>query len=346
MSTILGNPVPPAIRRLTSGLAIAVLAVACAEPPSAIQSSAIPRADIGPVTPVWTAIDIPPTTGNNRAVIYDVSDNGRAVGYAYHSSGGGPSLVLYRPMYWTQAGGSLPLPMTSNDGTANAISDNGVYAVGQVGHLAARWKFGRGGPTFVSLPSCGPGYAAALSVNNAGVAVGFVGSNAVKWTSDTGCPTLISVSGETMDAATDINDANAIVGVGFSPQRGFMTGSIVLPPKLPALPGDTYSEADGVNDGSEVVGRSRSWTTTTAIYRNPVTGDVIPLGATSSNVMPRISDKSRIIWAAGTGWGGRSSKGTALSFLTIVPYGINTCGDIVGMTSGAVAQLWKKTTCD
>ncbi|MGQ0641874.1 MAG: hypothetical protein ACT4P6_14080 [Gemmatimonadaceae bacterium] len=57
-----------------------------------------------------------------------------------------------------------------------------------------------------------------------------------------------------------------------------------------------------------------------------------------------VSDKGRIVWSTQTG--GMSRKGTTTWALNIFPHGVNTCGDIVGMSTTRVAVRMKKLVCD
>jgi uncharacterized membrane protein len=319
--------------------------------PRADATRAGPSLDLGFGTydPTWTISNVPLLPGTSVGTPQDISDDRVVVGYGVTAS------YASHAFYWTSAGGTQPLPTGSFGGAsrATAISDNGRYIVGYVKDasgidVAVRWeRLAGGGMDFQDLRTCTGESAWGYGVSNGGVVVGQRGATAVKWTGVASCAAAIVVSGTAMRAAHAINDGGAIVGMSPLPYRGFTANAPSLPAFVNPLPGDAGSRATGVNELGEIVGLSWNGSAYRAIYQNPITLVPFALGPAHAGGpgLPRISDRGRTIWE-NAAWSGRTTRGTEIRSLLMAPTGVNTCGDIVGVTSGGQGQLYKKNVCD
>ncbi|MGQ0641872.1 MAG: hypothetical protein ACT4P6_14070 [Gemmatimonadaceae bacterium] len=348
---------PGSVRR--GGALLVVILSACDEPTAATRRAVLSdayTADVGPQgsPPTWTTTALGTLPGTNFSIAHDVSDNGVVVGQSYS-----PGQL---PFYWTQAGGmkQLALPLSASAGVATATSDNGAYLTGAVilgsgKTVPARWGWSRGGSSVVTLIGChsASGYGGSgWGVNNAGTVVGSSNSAAWSWPLGSSCGSPIVVQDKTMVDAYGINDLGTIVGAGWieiggwSFKRGFLK-TVSIGAYLQPAPGHSESWAHAVNDANEVVGASNASSSFGApVYWNASAGPPALVLAPNASLYGRvaISDKGRIVWQTATG--GMSRKGTTTWALNIFPHGVNTCGDIVGMSTTSVAVRMKKLVCD
>ena len=344
-------------RRLSLSLLVAVLTACGAEDQSTEPTardndfaangvSTCPPVCVGPI---WTKQILGTLPGTSFPTATDVSDNGTIVGGAQKTSNG--HVV---PFVWTASGGMkrLPVPGGLIDGYANAVSDNGTYAVGQAyvlvqgSYVPVPLLWDLAGPTvrqFITHctgSSVVAGYAD--GINNVGTAVGHVGGaqsgSAVFWTNTTSCPAGIPLT-TLSSVATGINNAGDIVGDLGNGSSGFFY-NYHSPVQAYLLTGGA---ATAINNGGKAVGNGSFHCQGNAVSWNAGAHNAKPLGAQSSCGVA-ISDKGRTVWTASSGPAMTLYKGT-LKSLPLLPFGVNLCGDIVGY-EGADAVLYKKVTCD
>jgi hypothetical protein len=341
-------------RNLGPWLALMTLSLAgCGDPPTtpaageaSNRSPGTPTPAPGfPQPPLWSKQVLGALPGKTASRARDISDDGVVVGESMTGSSGTDAL----PFYWRQWHGIQPLPFTNGvtAGRALAISDDGRFVTGTMTRngivVPARWNLYLFGAGVGYL--CGDRGGSGMGVNDRFEIVGACDGAATFWTASPPPPDEIPVVvlGTTMAQGLGLNNNGTIVGYGFQPRKGFYRSHTLGGTLLP-LPADTWSEAHAVNNGELVVGKSWGSGAFTAVYWSYLGRPSVALGAMHPYGTVAISNKARVVWGTPSG-GGTTRRGTTTHALALFPFGVNTCGDIVGM-EGGLAVLYKKSTCD
>ena len=333
------------------GVAAAVLFAACAREPSAPTSgvrgpatdAASGIASCAPNCVLYTVSPLLPAGLSGAAT--SINDYGSIVGSAYV---GGIEHAFYTP------DATVPvtiLPMMAGATGCHAwdVSDYGtVVGVCVVGgsSRAFRWS-GRTGLKELPRPTSAYTSAAALGINDAGFVVG-VGEDgagtlrAIRW-DPAGAPMLITPSGSLSSTATVIDDAGNIAGM----RTHLGSWDTAYWPARTRLP------SWGVHIDAQVTPTGATWALPGGYLIVGWYTGCTPAGCVTLTLNPYdVSDKGKIVGRAPNG--GAAYQYSVSGAVHMLPSygsgdaearGVNTCGTIVGFSSGTPV-VWTKSTCD
>lgn len=343
---------------------VAVILSACAEPVRVVEpdlpAARVPSAEVAS----YTLVDLSHPT-DLLSVADDINPSGWIAGYFVETAT--PAVV--RALVRRPDGSRVPLSGLPGGSGTSAASINATGDVAGFGFTAAGpahatvWWAAAGPPQ--DLGTLGGDVSDADGINDRGEVVGTSqipggARHAFYWSAQTGMLDIIPSAG--IASATGINNLGEVVG-NFGPdhtqQRVFLWSRVGGLEDLGTL-GGSVAQAVAINDGGEVVGVSFvagsnalhafRWTRATGMV------DLGPSAELDLYVWD-VSNRGQIVGTTLPGFSanyrgfslqrnGRLTRLTGLGGGFTTAYGVNDCGQIVGVSSiesgGEFATLWDR----